>query len=165
MSPHDEGPTQRNRGLGHLIRELRLLESLYFVRDGGEQFYLTLVNARPGRLGLALDIPRVGTMMVAISMDRGCLGVHVCRGPGRELSTIEAAPGEPLVIPGVGGECLRMTVVRAERTALDLRFDVPAVGTLAILFQLRQDRGRAEITADRAIRVLPAKRVRLGVAP
>jgi len=164
MRARDEAPRGGRPDLGHLIRELRLLESLYFERDGGERFYMTLINARPGRLGLALDVPRVGTLMAAISTDRGRLGFRVCRGPGRELSTTEAAPGEPLVIPGDGGESLRLTVVRAERAALELRFDVPAVGTVAILFQLRQDRVRAEITAERSIRVLPTKHLRVGVA-
>jgi len=163
MRARDEAPRRGRPDLGHLIRQLRLLESLYFERGDGQRFYLTLVNGRPGRLGLALDVPRVGTLMAAISTDRGRLGFHICRGPGRELSTIDAAPGEPLVIPGDGAECLRLTVVRAERAALELRFDVPAVGTVAILFLLRQDRVRAETTAERSIRVLPTKRRRVGV--
>jgi len=164
MRARDEAPRGGRPDVGHLIRQVRLLESLYFERDGGERFYLTLLNARPGRLGLALDVPRVGTLMAAICMDRGRLGFHVCRGPGRELSTIETAPGEPFVIPADGGECLRLTVVRAERAAFELRFDVPALGTVGILFRLRQDRVRAEITAARAIRVLPTRHARLGVA-
>jgi hypothetical protein len=164
MRAPDETPGRGRPEVGHLIRQLRLLESLYFERDGGERFYLTLVNARPGRLGLAMDVPRVGTLMAAISTDRGRLGFHVCRGTGRELSTTEAAPGEPLVIPGDGGKCLRLTVIRAERAVLDIQFDVPAVGTVAILFHLRQDRVRAEITAERSIRVLPTKRARVGVS-
>jgi hypothetical protein len=160
MRAHDETTVRFAPGLGHLLRDLRLLESLYFQRPGGERFYMTLVNARLGRLGLALDVPRVGKLIVAVSTDDDRLRFHVCREPSRELLSIETAPFEPLSVEGTGGASLRITTQRAGRDELTLRLDIPAVGTATITFHLHRDRVRAAITADKAIRVLPTRHTR-----
>ena len=158
MSAHEETRAAFDPDVGHLIRQLRLLESIYFDRGGGERFYLTLVNARPGRLGLALDVPRAGKVMLAIDADRGRPRLHVCPEPDRELATRDVTPGVPVVVGGEDDTPFGITVVEARRDLLELRFDVPSVGTVAIRFRLRHDRARAEIVAERAIRVVPTKR-------
>ncbi len=160
MCACETAPTRCVSDLGHLLRELRLLESLYFQRAGGERFYMTLVNARLGRLGLALDVPRIGKLIVALNSDGRHLRYHICREPNRELSSIETAPFEPVLVWGAGGSCLRITAQRAARDQLALRFEIPAVGTATITFHLHRDRVRAAITAEKAIRVLPTRHSR-----
>jgi len=160
MREQNETAVRFRANLGHLLREIRLLESLYFQRGRDERFYVTLINARPGRLGLSLDVPRVGRLMLAVSTDGGRLRYHVCREPGRELLSLETAPFEPLSIAGVGHASLRITAQRAGRNEVTLRFDIPAVGTATIDFHLHRDRVRAAITAEKTIRVLPTRHTR-----
>jgi hypothetical protein len=132
-----------------------MFQTLRFEREG-ERFCLTLVNSRPDRIGLDLNVPHVGRMNLAITLlQNGRLRFDVCREPERCLATIEQVIGKSLCIEATDGNFFRVLVVQAAYRFLELDLLIPAIGELAMTFKPSADRTRMEIVADRRIRILP----------
>jgi len=143
---------------GHLIRRLRLFESLIFERLG-QRFAITLLSSQPpAQVGVALMAGEAGSSLVGIRCERGRqVRFDLCPSAGLDVLTVERDMGEPVTVACHGKPCLAVSAVRAAPRALGLRLDVPALGALTIEFTPERDAARLYVVADRSVRVFPSK--------
>ena len=142
---------------GHLIRRLRLFESLIFEQLG-QRFAITLVSSRPGRIGLAFLTAEAGWSLVSIRCEgRRQVRFDLCSNPGLDVLTVKRDLRESLTVICDGKPCLGVSVVQASPRTLGLKLDIPALGTMKIEFTPERDAARLYVVADRSIRVFPSK--------
>ncbi len=148
-------PTSRSN-CGHLVRRLRLLESLIFERLD-QRFAMTLVNCHTRRIGLAFLAAETGWSLVTVRRD-GDRRVRFdwCSGPGSDVCTVERHLGEPLTVMHKGKACVALSAQLAGH-ALELKLDIPALGAVRVDFTPEREAARLYIVADRSVRVFPSK--------
>lgn len=152
---------QRPSHCGHLVRQLKLFESLRFEQAGGASFYVTLLNCSGSRIGLDLEVPRIGRFLVGLTrLDRNRLRLEVCHGPERTLVTAEPKANNWLLINGADGQRFRMTISEPAPYTTGLDMEIPTLGKVFIALRASQDRARLQIVADRQIRIVPTARQR-----
>jgi hypothetical protein len=143
--------------VGHLIRDMKLWNTLCFERGLKRQVYLTLVNARPGRIGFDLEAPHICRAIVLISYGRGRLKSHICCGRERRCLVLKQDFMRPIRIDGSNGAGIEWKVVDILQNGLLLEINMPKVGTAVIQLAIREDGAKFDIFADRSIHIFPTQ--------
>ena len=146
----------RPADFGHLVRQLKLFESLRFERACGEPFFVTLLSCSGQRVALDLEVPRIGRFLLAFTRQSGDrLRLDICHGPERALLTTESKASNRLSIIGAGRQRFELTVAETTPPSVGLFLQIPTMGGIYLAVRPAQDRARLQIVADRQIRIVP----------